>query len=585
MKPAAYPFSAIVGQDEMRLALLLAAVDWRLGVLLRGDRGSGKTTAARGLAALLPAPAPFIDLPIGATEDRLLGGLHLERTLKGDPVLKPGLLAEAHGGVLYVDEVNLLPAHLGDALLDAAASGTHVVEREGFSATHPARFVLLGSMNPEEGSLRPQLLDRFALSVTVCVPLDPAERQLVMERRIAFERDELRFAGAWLPAQESLQSQIVSARASLSEIACSPDLMRYISSRICEHGVRSLRADLAAARAAMAYAALAGDACVETRHVDAVLLLVLAHRTTAGGRSAIPPPPSPPQTSRPEAQSSAGGEQTPERLQNGAQGRAQERVFPPSPVPTPAIEVRFSAAAAPTGAASTDSCSRGPILGARPAEFPLELDLRATLSHTLRETGGRQPRVEDLHERVRKPRTGTRYLFVIDSSGSHAAQQRMRAVKGAVQGLLARSFQREDEVAILVFRGSSAQVVVEPTQVLPDALAALEYLPTGGRTPLAAALDRARGYLTPTTVLILLTDGRANIPLHGGDPWQEALDAGRQMCCKAIVVDTENSDQRLGQCAELATALGARYVTLEGLAETENLSIAVESPETYRQGA
>jgi len=160
MKAVNYPFSAIVGQDDMKLALLLAAVDWRLGVLLRGEKGAGKTTAARGLAALLPEPAPFINLPIGATEDRLLGGLHLERTLKGDPVLRPGLLSEAHRGVLYVDEINLLPAHLGDALLDTAASGVNVIEREGLSASHAAEFVLLGSMNPEEGLLRPQLLDR-----------------------------------------------------------------------------------------------------------------------------------------------------------------------------------------------------------------------------------------------------------------------------------------------------------------------------------------------------------------------------------------------------------------------------------------
>src|SRR6202789_2367244 len=156
MKPAAYPFSAIVGQDEMKLALLLAAVDWRISVVLRGEKGAGKTPAAAGLATLLPHPSPFINLPIGATEDRLLGGLHLERALKGDPALKPGLLSEAHGGVLYVDEINLLPGHLGDALLDAASSGVNVVEREGFSASHAAEFVLLGSMNPEEGSLRPQ---------------------------------------------------------------------------------------------------------------------------------------------------------------------------------------------------------------------------------------------------------------------------------------------------------------------------------------------------------------------------------------------------------------------------------------------
>src|SRR5580704_10983235 len=180
MKPAVYPFAAIVGQSEMKLALLLAAVDWRLGVLLRGEKGAGKTTAARGLAALLPEPTPFVNLPIGSTEDRLLGGLHLERTLKGDPVLKPGLLSEAHGGVLYVDEINLLPAHLGDALLDTAYSGVNIVEREGLSASHAAEFVLLGSMNPEEGRLRPQLLDRFSLAVDVAASLDPVERKTVV---------------------------------------------------------------------------------------------------------------------------------------------------------------------------------------------------------------------------------------------------------------------------------------------------------------------------------------------------------------------------------------------------------------------
>ena len=573
MKPAAYPFSAIVEQSEMKLALLLAAVDWRLGVLLRGDKGSGKTTTARGLAALLPASARFINLPLGATEDRLLGGLHLERTLKGDPVLKPGLLSEAHGGVLYVDEVNLLPAHLGDALLDAAASGVHVVEREGLSATYPAEFVLLGSMNPEEGSLRPQLLDRFALSVSVCAPLNPAERQLVIERRIAFERDSVKFASEWSQAQQALQSQIASARASLGDIQCSSEMMGQISSTICEYGVQSLRADLAVLRAAIAYAALTGDACVETQHVDAVLPLVLAHRTRESRRSSQSP--TPPQQTKPESQAEAGGQQSP--------ARDHERIFTPSDSKAPALDVRFDTAVTRGNSAFENSSDRGSVTGARRTESPGELDLRATLSQTLRETGGLQPRVEDLHERVRRPKGGTRYLVVIDSSGSHAVQQKMRLVKGVLSSLLTRSFKREDEVALIVFRGTSAQVILEPTQVLPDALAALEYLPTGGRTPLASALDQARSYLTPATLLILLTDGRANIPLHGGDPWQEALDAARLMSCNAIVVDTETATQRLGQCEELASALGARYLSLEELAQSESSAITLESLKPQKQ--
>ena len=318
MKPAVYPFSAIVGQNEMKLALLLAAVDWRLGVLLRGEKGAGKTTAARGLAALLPEPAPFINLPIGATEDRLLGGLHLERALKGDPVLKPGLLSEAHRGVLYVDEINLLPAHLGDALLDAAATGVNVVEREGLSASHAAEFVLLGSMNPEEGLLRPQLLDRFALSVDIVASLDPGERQQVVERRIAFDRDAAHFADGWSEDQKLLRDQVAAARERLNSILCASDILRQISVTVCENGVRSLRADLAVMRAAVACAALVGDPSVEAGHVATVLPLVLAHR--ARRQPAMPPPPRQPEIPMPS---------------EGTSREAMERIFSSRPMETP----------------------------------------------------------------------------------------------------------------------------------------------------------------------------------------------------------------------------------------------------------
>jgi magnesium chelatase subunit D len=566
MRPVAYPFSAIVGQPEMKLALLLAAVDWRLGVLLRGDKGSGKTTTARGLAALLPAPAPFVNLPIGTTEDRLLGGLHLERTLKGDPVLKPGLLAEAHGGVLYVDEINLLPAHLGDALLDAASSGVHVVEREGMSAVHPAEFVLLGSMNPEEGSLRPQLLDRFALSVMVHAPLDPTERQEVMQRRISFERDPLQFASEWSDAEAALQSQIIAARIALPAVRCSSELMGHISSTVCALGIRSMRADLAAARAAVACAAIHGDQCVTLQHIESVMPLVLDHRTSERRRST--PPSNHP---APPTQSSTAGSQ-PEAGRQASAKPTEERIFAPADSQAPFVETLLNGVI-PGTRGHQSSSAVGAVIGSRQSGIPAELDLRATLSHAVRETGGLKPRLEDLHTQVRKPRTGTRFLFVVDSSGSHAAQQRMRLVKGAISSLLTRSFKRDDEVAIIVFRGTSAQVILEPTQVLPDAVAALEYLPTGGRTPLAAALRQAEGYLTPSTLLVLLTDGRANIAMDGGDPWQEALAVAREMRCSAVVVDTEIGEQRLEQCAELAETLGARYVSLEGLGEMEHLSI------------
>jgi magnesium chelatase subunit D len=562
MKPAVYPFSAIVGQDEMKLALLLAAVDWRLGVLLRGDKGAGKTTAARGLAALLPEPAPFINLPIGSTEDRLLGGLQLERALKGEAVLKPGLLSEAHGGVLYVDEINLLPAHLGDALLDTAASGVNVIEREGLSASHASEFVLLGSMNPEEGLLRPQLLDRFALSVDITASLDPNLRQVVVERRIAFDRNGVQFLDDWAQGQTLLREQVAGARKRLHSIVCSSEILGQISATICERGVRSLRADLAAMRAGAAYAALVGEQEVQPYHVETVLPLVLAHRVRNKGQSSSPPSPQKQPPMPPPAE--------------GTAQEAMERIFKPKELTTPAVTSAFEAQPTRGGAQPAAADNRGPVVRTRRTESPAELDLRPTLNHAVLETGAVQPRVSDLHERVRKPKTGIRYLFVIDSSGSHAAQERMRLVKGAAAALLNRSFKMNDEVAMIVFRGTAAQVVLEPTRILQEATIALEYLPTGGRTPLAHALDLARTLITPSTLLILLTDGRANVPLRNGDPWQEALEVASQLHCPALVIDTEIAAQPLGQSRKLADALGGRCVALENLAESEELAIALQ---------
>ena len=571
MKSPVYPFSAIVGQEEMKLALLLAAVDWRISVLVRGDKGAGKTTTARGLATLLPSPGPFINLPIGATEDRLLGGLNIERALKGDPVLKPGLLSEAHGGVLYVDEVNLLPAHLGDMLLDTSSSGVNVIEREGLSASHAAEFVLLGSMNPEEGLLRPQLLDRFALAVDISAPSDPIQRQSVVERRIAFERDAASFDSEWAQTEQRIRGQIASARVRLTDINCSKQIFAEISAAICEMGVCTLRADLAAVRASIAYAALSGDASVNSDHVTRVLPLVLAHRVSQSGR----PPARRPKPPEPEP-SPASESSTPEKDPPPVTGDGLERIFSPKESKSFSIQTDIRGNGPRGSSAKAQAQQPGPVIGARRTDTPAELDLLASLNHAVTQTGSASLRLADLHERVRKPMTGMRYLFVIDSSGSHAAQERMRLVKGAASSLMADSFKNGDEIAIIVFRGPSAQVVLEPTQSLHDAITVLEYLPTGGRTPLAHALDLARIYVTETTVLILLTDGRANVALGTGDPWQEAVDIASQIKARALVIDTENSTERIGRPRDLARALGAEYVSLDNLELNDDIALALQ---------
>ncbi len=308
-----FPFSAIVGQSEMKLALLIAAVDRSLGgVMVFGDRGTGKSTAVRALASLLPpikivagcrygshpdeidrspdhvpgikvktvtAPVPFVDLPLGATEDRVVGALDIERALvSGEKAFQPGLLAKAHRGFLYIDEVNLLEDHIVDLLLDVAASGENLVEREGLSIRHPARFVLVGSGNPEEGELRPQLLDRFGLSVEVKTPTDIAERIAVVKRRDAYERDPAAFCEEWRAADEAVLGQLASAQKRLGRLK-TPDAILERGARLCMAiGADGLRGELTLLRAARSLAALEGKKTVTNAHLAAVAPMALRHR-------------------------------------------------------------------------------------------------------------------------------------------------------------------------------------------------------------------------------------------------------------------------------------------------------------------
>jgi magnesium chelatase subunit D len=568
MTPPRFPFAALVGLDTLKLALQLAAVDLRLGVLIRGDKGAGKSTAARGLADLLDVAAPFVNLPIGATEDRLLGGLDLEKALAGEPALKRGLIAEANGGVLYVDEVNLLPDHLADALLDAVASGVHIVEREGFSAIQSADFVLIGSMNPEEGALRPQLLDRFALAVDVEAPSDADVRCEVLERRLACDADPAAFALAWTGERLRLARRLAEARARASGVAVSRDLLRHIAVCVAGHDVRSLRADLAVVRASRALAALEGAPAVTRDHVDRVLPLALAHRSTGRAPSRSAPPPPPPPDLLPQS----------EEHDEGRAARS-ERVFAPADVRAPRLVVEHGAARAGASAAASASApavTPGPVVTTRRTSEPRELDVRSTLLHAVTRSGASRIGVEDLHERVRAPRAGTRYVFVVDSSGSHAVHDRMRLVKGAVTGLLEASQGRHDEVVVITCRGASAQVSVEPTSSRADVERALAYLPTGGRTPLAHALELAGRYVTDHAVVVVVTDGRANVPSRTDDAWLDAARAARTLRRPALVIDTEDDRQASGRPAQLAEALGGARIRLTDLDSATVLRIIRE---------
>ena len=556
VRAVAFPFTAVVGHDDAKLALALAAMDPAIGgVLLRGQKGAAKTTLARGLAALLPGEAPFAELPLGATEDRLVGTLDLAAALAGgERRFEPGLLAAAHGGVLYVDEVNLLADHLVDVLLDVAVSGVNRVEREGISHEHPARIVLIGSMNPEEGELRPQLLDRFGLAVDVASSLDPDERAVAVERRLAFDADPAAFAAGWSATETELRRRLDRARPAVVP----PALLRRISALCAAMAVDGLRADLVIARAAAARAGLEGRAEADDDDVRAVAPLALAHR----------------QRRTPFDPHGGGGldEAIDEALTEGAAPPAttERAEAPGDPGRPPPLTAGATPAA--VGRRSPVSGARGRLVVTRPHAAGDPVALAATARATGLRRANEPDAAVDLQGAVREQKAGNLVVFAVDASGSMGAELRMEAAKGAVLGLLLDAYQRRDRVAMICFRGDSAETVLRPTGAVEVARARLRDLPTGGRTPLAAGIDAAVHLATaggPAAVhrplVVLITDGRATAAPDGVDPVDAALGAAarlRRRRVAAVVVDAEGSGPRLGLARTLADAMGARYLTL-----------------------
>jgi magnesium chelatase subunit D len=556
VKATPFPFTAVVGHDDAKLALTLAAVDPAIGgVLLRGQKGAAKTTLARGLAALLPGEAPFAELPLGATDDRLIGTLDLAAALTGgERRFEPGLLAAAHGGVLYVDEVNLLADHLVDVLLDVAASGVNRVEREGISHEHPARLVLIGSMNPEEGELRPQLLDRFGLAVEVASSVDPDERARAVERRLAFDANPAAFAADWANSETELRRRLDRARPA----AVPPPLLRRISALCAAMAVDGLRADLVIARAAAARAGLDGRTEADDDDARAVAPLALAHR----------------QRRTPFDQH---GQHDLERaLDDALAGEppsepSDRTVAPGDPTDPPALTAPAGRQAA-SGRRSLAPGTRGRLVVTRPHEPGDPVALAATARATGLRRADDPDAPPDVRGAVREHKVGNLVVLTVDASGSMGVEQRMEAAKGAVLGFLLDAYQRRDRVSMICFRGDGAETVLRPTGAVEVARARLHDLPTGGRTPLAAGIDAALQLATAggaaathRPLLVLLTDGRATAAPEGLDPVEAALTAAdrvRRRGVAAVVVDAEGSGTRLGLARSLAEAMGARYLTL-----------------------
>lgn len=617
MKP--YPFSAIVGHEQLRLALILCAVRPEIGgVLIRGEKGTAKSTAVRGLAALLSAAASegtdarLVELPIGATEDRVIGSLDLQRVLRdGEHAFSPGLLARAHGGVLYVDEVNLLHDHLVDLLLDAAAMGRVHIERDGISHSHEARFVLIGTMNPEEGELRPQLLDRFGLTVDVHASREVDVRVQVIQQRMAYEADPDGFADRYAAADAELAHRIATARRLLDDVVLPEHELRRIAALCAAFDVDGMRADLVVARTAVAHAAWRGSGDVDEQDIRVAAELALPHRRRrdpfddpgidrdqldealaqaaqddppedpepdpdppGGGQSANDQPPQRDSSKQPPATSS-NGDDSPRPA--SPRSRSSRSSAPPSSTfRTRALTVPGVGAGAPGRRSRARNASGAVVAATDDVAAGHGLHLFATvLAAAEHADGGNRLRLQpgDVRRAVREGREGNLVIFVVDASGSMAARDRLAAVSGATLSLLRDAYQRRDKVAVITFRHQGAQLLLPPTTSAHIAARRLSRFDTGGKTPLAEGLLAARELVLREKVrdrarrplVVVLTDGRAT---SGADPLGRSRAAAALLVAEgaaAVVVDCETSFVRLGLAEQLAAQLGAPTLRLEQL--------------------
>jgi magnesium chelatase subunit D len=707
----AFPFTAIVGQEEMKLALLLNVIAPSVGgVLITGHRGTGKSTAVRALADLLPPitsvrgcayncdlsderatcddcrarlaageklkgerrHVPVVELPLGATEDRVCGTVDIARALKdGVKSFEPGLLARANRGFLYIDEVNLLEDHLVDLLLDVAATGRNRVEREGVSAEHPSRFRLVGSGNPEEGELRPQLLDRFGLCAEVETVADIESRVAIVENREAFDRDPFGFVASLDGEQTKLRKRILKAQRTFENVGVPRTLLRSIAELCLRLGVDGHRGEITITRAARALAAFEGRKEVSAEDVRRVAPMSLRHRLRrdpleqGGGSARV-------QNALSEIFGEAGADspnrdsrRTEKRL-GGAGSDAQqlgEKLFDEfvehdtrnarddlrksrdavrtesrgehmnargeslrgDELILPAVEVgltremtstrgdaerraRFTKSSIHRRAVGRKSvfAKRGRYSGSSQSKgagrgVALDATMRASAaSQTSRSAS--QPRMaaasqtlnvteralnvtaEDLRFKRLRGKAGALYIFLVDASGSMAAN-RIEQAKGALAQLLRRSYVNRDRVALVSFRGRGAELLLAPTGSAARARALLDALPVGGATPLAAgllrALDVARAASSESKRrinLVVFTDGRANVPLDADGVAETTAHKAKirdeisRLCAllrkagvNSLVVDTRSRFTSNGEGDFLAEALGGRYVRLPQL--------------------
>jgi len=633
-----FPFSALVDQELMKRALLLNVIDPTLGgVLIKGERGTAKSTTVRALVNLLPTirvveNCPFqcnpddaadlcdhcraaaesghempvkirkirmVNLPIGTTEDRLLGSIDLEKAVRsGSKRFEPGLLAEAHRGILYVDEVNLLNDQMVDLFLDAAASGVNIVEREGISFSHASRFILVGTMNPEEGDLRPQLLDRFGLSVNIEGIQSLPQRVEITKRRLAFEQNPEDFRRSWQRADEELAHRIIGGKEALPQIAFTEKLLEAAANLAVAMGTDGHRADITMMKAARANAAFEGRPKITKQDLQLAARLALPHRIKKTpmqkaqldenklqelidqhtSEQSVEQEWVPVHQNRQKQSSSVKNYKSPVQcvthLCSGA--RVLKHHLPWHLVVGTQPGRRFNPANLRKN--GTILGSRLPHNGEKLRDLSLIATLRAAAPYQKSRSGnlGFNVGCNDYRLRKRSHKTGLALMMLVDSSASMRTNDRMSVTKGIIAALMDDLYLRRDKLGIITFRHTAADIILPLSSNLRGATESIEKLRVGGRTPLAAGLELGIRLLLQEKrknpgalpAILVFSDGRPNVSSFGGDPLEETLfyaSEVRRHEIQAILVDTEFNPMSIGYGYEIASRMAASYLTMDRL--------------------
>lgn len=585
-----FPFAAIVGQELLKKALLVNAIDPSIGgLLVRGSKGSGKSTAVRALADLLPkikvvehcrfrchpdntklmcnscqetfesagslsyreSKMEIINMPLSVTEDMVVGSLDIKRALKeGIKALEPGILAKANRNILYIDEVNLLDSHIVNILLDSAAMGVNIVEREGISLYHPSRFILIGTMNPEEGDLRPQLLDRFGLCVDIEALNNKEDRLKIVEYRREYDKDAWTFEERFKDAQEALKRDILHCQSLLKQVLISPELLEKIVGITISLGIRTHRADIVMEKTSRVLAAIDDRKYVTEYDIKEAALLALAHRMRQQPFEKSPP-------------------LSMETLQKLMDKKPEEEIFDFDKTSSMKKEMlRFDLIGTSTGKDFPKTTGeRGLYINAKESENPKNIAIDATFRKAVRETGQLEILPEHVMEKIRVTRGEALYIILLDSSSSMRMDRKIRLAKALSWQLLKQSYENRNRVAFLTFKGDDAQVLVSPTQDILNIEEALKELPTGGKTPLTPALYKAFRVAKKETkampVIILISDGKGNVfmknTLEEDLNYLSELSSGARL----VVVNTENKHKSIGLLEEIAASFKAHHFYLD----------------------